>query len=120
MRPQRGRAKKLIVAFHFQFANQAAWKCDTCRASGLEKKRQCGWLKHEELVSSAIVWARKQVAVSSCPTSYITPESIAMIEEFHVWKLFGVSDVNRMPARLVEAIFVLENELRSERNDAEN
>jgi hypothetical protein len=43
-----------------------------------------------------------------------------MIEEFHVWKLFGVSDVYRLPARLVEAIFVLENELRSERNDAEN
>jgi len=43
-----------------------------------------------------------------------------MIEEFHVWKLFGVSDVHQMPARLVEAIFVLENELRSERNDAEN
>ena len=43
-----------------------------------------------------------------------------MIEEFHVWKLFGVSDVYGLPARLVEAIFVLENELRSERNDAEN
>ena len=120
MWPKRGRAKKLIVAFHFQFANQAAWKCDTCRASGLEKKRRCGWLKHEELASPAIVWARKQVAVSSCPTSYITSESIAMIEEFHVWKLFGVTDANRLPARTVEAIFVLENELRSERNDAEN
>lgn len=58
--------------------------------------------------------------MSSCPTSFITSESIAMIEEFHVWKLFGVSDVYRLPARQVEAIFVLENELRSERNDAEN
>jgi len=43
-----------------------------------------------------------------------------MIEEFHVWNLFGAGDAHRMPARLVEAIFVLENELRSERNDAEN
>jgi hypothetical protein len=43
-----------------------------------------------------------------------------MIEEFHVWKLFGATDAYRLPARLVEAIFVLENELRSERNDAEN
>ena len=43
-----------------------------------------------------------------------------MIEEFHVWKLFGASDVYRLPARLVEAIFVLENELTLERNDAEN
>jgi hypothetical protein len=120
MRPQRGRAKKLIVAFHFQFANKTAWKCDTCRASGLEQKRRCGWLEHDKLASPPIVWARKKVCVSSCPTSHITPESIAMIEEFHVWKLFGASDVYRLPARLVEAIFVLENELRSEGNDAEN
>jgi hypothetical protein len=86
----------------------------------LEKKRRCGWLKLEDLAAPPIVWARKQVSVSSCPTSYITSESIAMIEEFHVWKLFGVRDVYGLPARLVEAIFVLENELRSERNDAEN
>ncbi len=58
--------------------------------------------------------------MSSCPTSYITSESIAMIEEFHVWKLFGASDVYALPARLVEAIFVLENELRSEGMNAEN
>ena len=43
-----------------------------------------------------------------------------MIEEFHVWKLFGASDVHALPARLVEAIFVLENELRSEGMNAEN
>jgi hypothetical protein len=43
-----------------------------------------------------------------------------MIEEFHVWKLFGASDVYALPARLVEAIFVLENELRSEGMNAEN
>ncbi len=67
-----------------------------------------------------IVWARKAVSVSSCPTSYITPESIALIEEFHVWKLFGTTDWRELPARLVEAICVLENELRSEKSDAQN
>jgi hypothetical protein len=67
-----------------------------------------------------IVWARKSVSVTSCPTSYITSESIALIEEFHAWKLFGASDWHQLPARLVEAIFVLENELRSERNDAQS
>ena len=36
-------AKKLLVAFHFHFANQAGWKCDDCRRTGLENKRRCGW-----------------------------------------------------------------------------
>jgi hypothetical protein len=40
------------------------------------------------------------------------------MEEFHAWKLIGASDVYHMPARVVEAIFVLENELRSEIHDA--
>jgi hypothetical protein len=66
-----------------------------------------------------IVWARKSVGVTSCPTSFITPESIALIEEFHAWKLFGIAAWRELPARLVEAIFVLENELRSERDDAQ-
>jgi hypothetical protein len=55
----------------------------------------------------------------SCPRSYITPESLVLLEEFHAWKLFGATDVYQMPARLVEAICILENELRTERNDAQ-
>jgi hypothetical protein len=51
----------------------------------------------------------------SCPTSYITPESVALLEEFHAWKLIGAGDMYRLPARVVEALFVLENELRSEK-----
>jgi len=66
-----------------------------------------------------VIWARKNVCVTSCPTSYITPESVALLEEFHAWKLFGTLDYYRLPARLVEAIFVLENELRSERGDGD-
>jgi hypothetical protein len=65
-----------------------------------------------------VIWARGQFAVTSCPTSYITSESIALLEEFHAWKLMGVSDVYRLSARVVEAIFVLENELRSEKHNA--
>jgi hypothetical protein len=44
-------------------------------------------------------------------------ESIALLEEFHAWKLIGSGDFYRLPARTVEAIFVLEGELRAERND---
>jgi hypothetical protein len=54
--------------------------------------------------------------LGTCPTSYITPESIALLEEFHAWKLLGAGRVYELPARLVEAIFVVENELRTENN----
>ena len=117
MRAQRRRTKKLIVAFHFQFANQAAWKCDTCRKSGLEKKRRCGWLDESASGAPEVIWARGQIAVASCPTSYITPESVALLEEFHAWKLIGAPDMYRLPARVVEAIFILENEVRSEKHN---
>src|SRR6266480_2014208 len=115
MPSHRGRKKKLIVAFHFQFANQAAWRCDTCRKSGLEKRRRCGWLTETKKMDSRVVWARREISTTSCPTSYITPESVALLEEFHVWKLFGCRDVNRLPARSVEAIFILESEWRAEK-----
>jgi hypothetical protein len=65
-----------------------------------------------------LIWARGRISVASCPTSYIMPESKALLEEFHAWKLIGATDMYGLPARLVEAIFVLENELRSETNDA--
>ena len=59
------------------------------------------------------------MSLGTCPTSYITAESIALLEEFHAWKLCGAGSVYELPARLVEAIFVLENELRTESNDGQ-
>ena len=85
----------------------------------MERRRRCGWLNVEP-GEPQIIWARKRVSVTSCPTSYISSESLALLEEFHAWKLFGAADVYRLPARTVEAIFVLENELRMERNDGQN
>jgi hypothetical protein len=67
-----------------------------------------------------VIWARGGAALTTCPTSYITSESISLLEEFHAWKLFGAPDFYQLPARIVEAIFLLENELRSGRNDGEN
>jgi hypothetical protein len=84
----------------------------------LEKRRRCGWLRLAASAAQEVIWARGKNAVGSCPRSYITPESISLLEEFHAWKLIGVSDVYRLPARVVEAIFILENELRLEKQDA--
>jgi hypothetical protein len=70
-------------------------------------------------VSSAIVWARGRTTLDTCPTSYVTPESVALLEEFHAWKLLGTHGFYELPARLVEAIFILENELRAMSNDGQ-
>ena len=69
--------------------------------------------------ASEIVWARGSVSARTCPTSYVTAESIALLEEFYAWKLCGAGNVYELPARLVEAIFVLENELRAETSDGQ-
>jgi hypothetical protein len=42
---------------------------------------------------------------------------VALLEEFHAWKLLGAASFYDLPARLVHAIFILENELRAETND---
>jgi len=109
----RRRTKKLIVAFHFQFANQAAWRCGQCRKDGLERGRNCGWLPGSDK-PKRVVWARRSVAIDSCPVSYVSAESDALLQEFQVWKLFGGLDVFNLPARTAEAFCILENELRAE------
>ncbi len=116
MFPQRGREKKLTVAFHFQFANQAAWRCDDCRKQGLEKKRKCGFIQVES-VSQAPVWLRGTVASTECPRSYVSADSLSWLEAFHVWRLGGKDDLRQYSAKTVEAISVLESELLKEREN---
>ena len=116
MRIERRRTKKLIAAFHFELSNQAGWKCGDCRKNGLEKKRRCGWLAGAKDGPERIVWARRGVGVSECPTSLITTQSLQWIEAFHAWKLCGWSD-GEATARQVEALCVLENEWRKEQPD---
>ena len=113
------RTKKLTVAFHFLFANQAAWRCDTCRSQGLERKRRCGWVKDIEPSAQKprVVWARNGVAVSHCPKSVITGESLALVEEYQARRVFN--DFQRtaeMPAKAVDAFCLLEQLMAKERS----
>ncbi len=117
MRPERGRTKKLIVAFHFQLASQAGWKCAECRKNGLERKRRCGWLAEAQRGPKTTVWGRRSVFLDSCPKTYITGESMSLVEAFAEWKLLGSSDAGSLPARTADAFCVLENELRTETNN---
>jgi hypothetical protein len=113
---QRRRTKKLIVALQFQFANQAAWGCDDCRRRGLEEQRRCGWQRHSHDNARA-VWARANTVATQCPRSLISADSLAYIEEFFTWKLFGGMDHYALAAKTVDAFFVLEREwLKEKRN----
>ena len=108
------RTKKLTVAFHFQLASQAGWKCEDCRKHGLEAKRRCGWLAEDRRGPRKTVWARGRLFLDSCPKSYVTAESVSLVEAFGAWKLVGGGDFAGLPARTVDAFCVLENELRAE------
>lgn len=118
MRPFGRRKKKLAVAFHFQFANQAAWRCDKCREKGLEVQRRCGWLKQAEEPGRA-VWLRGKVVAQSCPKSLITADSLAWLEQYLAWRAGGGGSLTEMPARTAEAFLILEQEWREESEHAQ-
>ena len=118
MRSGRSRNKKLIVAFHFQFANRAGWNCDACRKTGLEKKRRCGFLGAEERGAPRLVWARKRAQAEECPKSLVTGESLALVEEFFIRRQLGITDTLEMAARKVDAFVILRGEMEREERDA--
>ncbi len=60
---------------------------------------------------------RKTVVLAVCPTSYITAESEALIEDFFVRKRLGGSDFEALSARQVEAFVILEQALAKETNN---
>ncbi len=119
MRPLRGRTKKLILAFHFQFSNQAGWECESCRREGLERRRRCGY-RPAEGGGGRPVWARKSAATERCPVSTIAPQSVTWLEYFAAWKLTGGWKLEEAPAKMVEAFCVLEGELRKEMGSGQN
>jgi hypothetical protein len=105
------RKKKLIVALHFQFSNQAGWECATCRKAGLETKRRCGWIPRALETPERVVWARNNAATTVCPKSFITAQSMAYLEEYLVRRKLGQRGVDGLAAREVEAFLILEHEL---------
>ncbi|MBZ5724875.1 MAG: hypothetical protein LAP87_07740 [Acidobacteriia bacterium] len=66
------------------------------------------------------MWARKHVALTTCPKSYITAESESLVEEFFVRRRLGGFDIEGLSARQVEAFVILERALAAERNDGQH
>jgi hypothetical protein len=107
-----------MIAFHFQFSDQAAWKCDRCLASGLTKTRRCAWLKANEQAPGRPVFARRRTVSFQCPKSIITAQSLTFIEQFLYWKRCG-GDLWSLNAKSADAILALQEESAKENEDEE-
>jgi len=122
VRSERTRKKKLIVAFHFQSAaaersGRTGWDCESCRRNGLERKRRCGFLPAELRGEPRIVWGRRQTRIEECPKSFITGESLALIEEYVVTRRLGIPDSLDTDARKVDAFLLLKDLIEKEERD---
>ena len=61
-----------------------------------------------------MVWARKRVSINVCPKSFITPQSLAWLEEFAVRRKLGQRRQEELGARDAEAFLILEAEWEAE------
>ncbi len=89
-------------------SSQAAWECEPCRGSGLQYKRNCGWLEPQTPQKKQPVWVRGNLISTQCPKSIITAESLSFLDEFQAWKQAGILDVSRLSARSADALTILE------------
>ena len=136
-RAWRANKKKLAVALHFQRTQgwtKEHYNCPQCIKQELYKHRNCKkypeitnpdyqWIP-EYLTSKDIPYYPEDVSCNECPVSYITAESLALIQldnrqrtakEATGAMMYG-PDLSRWPSRIVEACNVIE----AERNNAEN
>ena len=60
------------------------------------------------------------MAIATCPKSYVTGESLALVEEFLVRRRLGGIRAAELDARRVEAFLVLEKALEAEMNDGQH
>lgn len=62
------------------------------------------------------VWARGEVWAAECPRSFVTAESLSLLDAYAFWRIGGTKDgFDEMPARAVDALMLLEAEERAER-----
>ncbi len=85
----------------------------------MERKRGCGWLSDGGELKGPPVWARKDVMLFTCPKSYVTAESEALMEEFFARRRAGGINLPELSARQVEAFAILEKALNSEIRDGQ-
>jgi hypothetical protein len=89
-----------------------------CRKSGLEKRRGCGWLAPGD-EQRAPVWVRKGISLTTCPKSFVTPESELLLEDFLVRRRLGAIRTTELSAREAEAFVILDQAMNQEIRDGE-
>jgi hypothetical protein len=105
------------VTANQQLASRAGWNCDSCRKHGLEAKRGCGFLPVEKRAGPHLVWGRGNAQTQECPKSFVTGESLALVEEFFVSRRLNFGDSLETEARKIDAFLILRDEIeREERN----
>jgi hypothetical protein len=83
----------------------------------MEVTRRCGWLSKERVGPERVVWARRGVALTECPRSYVSAESDAWIEGHAMRQLLGGLPIEKLPARDVHALALVEAERRREESN---
>ena len=69
--------------------------------------------------AAAPVWVRANVAVSTCPKSYISSESQSLVEEFWIRRRLGGIRAAELTARQADAFVLLEHELLGGRQNGQ-
>ena len=67
-----------------------------------------------EDASGPLVWARRDVALRTCPKPYIKGDSQTLVEEFFVRRRLRGTDFAELSARQVEAFVILERTFAAE------
>jgi hypothetical protein len=99
-------------------SRQAEWKCEPCRKSGLDTKRNCSWLGLN-CESQKPVWGRRDVYTTACPKSVISSDSDQWVQLFYTVKTLRPKlDLWGLDARTVDALIILEAEFRKEAMNA--
>ena len=63
------------------------------------------------------VWGRSHVHTFSCPKSFITADSLTVLEEYGAWKRAGGVSYLDLEARALEAFTLLDSELLKEQSE---
>ena len=64
-----------------------------------------------------LVWGRKHAQAEECPKSFVTGESLTLIEEFFVRRRLGMDESLDTEARKVDAFIILRDEIEREEHD---
>ena len=73
-----------------------------------------------EDANGPLVWARRDVALRTCPKPYITAESQTLVEEFFVRRRLRGMDFAELSARQVEAFVIMERALAGKMSDGQH